>query len=114
MHIQMLTHTYLSCLHVLVIVKNRILAVVMNVAVNTDVQILSLRDPAFSSSGYMPGSGIAGPYGKSGFPGGASGQEPACQHRRRKTFGFDPQVGKIPWRRAWQPTQNFCLENPMD
>ena len=22
--------------------------------------------------------------------------------------GFDPQVGKIPWRRAWQPTPVFC------
>ena len=27
--------------------------------------------------------------------------------------GFDPWVGKIPWRRAWQPTPS-CLENPMD
>ena len=23
-------------------------------------------------------------------------------------------VGKIPWRRAWQPTPVFFLENPMD
>ena len=22
--------------------------------------------------------------------------------------------GKIPWRRKWQPTQYYCLENPMD
>ena len=28
--------------------------------------------------------------------------------------GFDPQVGKIPWRRKWQPTQYSCLENSMD
>ena len=26
----------------------------------------------------------------------------------------DPWVGKIPWRRAWQPTPVFLLENPMD
>ena len=26
----------------------------------------------------------------------------------------DPWVGKIPWRRKWQPTQYSCLENPMD
>ena len=26
--------------------------------------------------------------------------------------GFDPWVGKIPWRRAWQPIQYSCLENP--
>ena len=24
--------------------------------------------------------------------------------------GFDPWVGKIPWRRAWQPTPVFLLE----
>ena len=27
---------------------------------------------------------------------------------------FDPWVGKVPWRRKWQPTPVFCLENPMD
>ena len=42
-----------------------------------------------------------------GFPGGASGKEPACQCRRCKRYRFDPWVGKIPWRRAWQPTPVF-------
>ena len=42
-----------------------------------------------------------------GFPGGASGKEPACQCRRHKRGGFDPWVGKIPWRKAWQPTPVF-------
>ena len=42
-----------------------------------------------------------------GFPGGASGEEPACQCRRRRTREFDSWVGKIPWRRAWQPTSVF-------
>ena len=42
-----------------------------------------------------------------GLPGGASGKEPACQCGRRKRQGFDPWVGKIPWRRAWQPTPLF-------
>ena len=28
--------------------------------------------------------------------------------------GFNPWVGKIPWRRKWQPTPVFLLENPMD
>ena len=32
---------------------------------------------------------------------GLSGKEPACQHRRCR---LDPWVGKIPWRRKWQPT----------
>ena len=35
------------------------------------------------------------------FPGGTSGKEPTCQGRR---WGFSPWVGKIPWRRARQPT----------
>ena len=30
------------------------------------------------------------------FPGGASGKEPTCQHRRCKRHGFNPWVGKIP------------------
>ena len=42
-----------------------------------------------------------------GFPGGASGKEPACQCRRDKRLRFDPRVGKIPWRMAWQPTPVF-------
>ena len=39
-----------------------------------------------------------------GFPGGASGKESACQCRRHKRHRFDPWIGKIPWRMAWQPT----------
>ena len=41
------------------------------------------------------------------FPGGASGEEPSCQYRRCKKCGFDPWVGKIPWRREWLPTPVF-------
>ena len=36
-----------------------------------------------------------------GLPWWLSGKEPACQSRRS---GFGPWVGKIPWRREWQPT----------
>ena len=36
-----------------------------------------------------------------GFPGGPSGREPACQCRRHKRHGFHP------WRRLWQPTPVF-------
>ena len=39
-----------------------------------------------------------------GFPGGASGTEPACQCRRPKRCRFEPWVRKIPCMRAWQPT----------
>ena len=42
-----------------------------------------------------------------GFPCGVSSKEPACQRRRTKRWEFDPWVGKIPWRRKWQPTPLF-------
>ena len=31
-------------------------------------------------------------------------QEPTCCCRRHGRRGFDPWVGKIPWRRKWHPT----------
>ena len=37
----------------------------------------------------------------------SSGKEPVCQCRKGKRCGLDPWVGKIPWRRAWQPTPVF-------
>ena len=40
-------------------------------------------------------------------PGGTSGKDLACQCRRHKRGRFDPWVGKIPWRRARQPTPVF-------
>ena len=43
-----------------------------------------------------------------------SSKEPSCQYRRGRKRGFDPWFGKIPQRRAWQPTQYSRLENPMD
>ena len=37
------------------------------------------------------------------------------QCRRHRRLGFYPWVGKILWRRKWQPTPVFsCLENSMD
>ena len=41
-----------------------------------------------------------------GFPGGSVGRT-SCQCRRRKRCGLDPWVGKILWRRKWQPTPVF-------
>ena len=50
-----------------------------------------------------------------GFPGGASGKEPACQYRRP---GFDPWVRKIPRKEKGERNSNLlqcsCLENPID
>ena len=42
-----------------------------------------------------------------GFLDGVNGKEPSCQCRRHKGFRPNPWVGKIPWRRAWQPTPVF-------
>ena len=41
-----------------------------------------------------------------GFPGGSVVKNMPAMQRRRK-HRFDPWVGKIPWRRAWQPTPVF-------
>jgi len=58
-----------------------------------------LLDTKPSARSYLPL--LTGP------PGGASGKEPTCQCRRWKRPGLDPWVGKIPWRRAQQPTPVF-------
>ena len=39
-----------------------------------------------------------------GLQGGAVIKNLPANSRRRKRCEFDPWVGKIPWRRAWQPT----------
>ena len=41
-------------------------------------------------------------------------EESTCQCRRHRRCGFDPWVGKIPWRRKWQPLQYSYLGNSMD
>ena len=42
-----------------------------------------------------------------GFKGDASGKEPTCQSRSLRRCRFDPWIGKISWRRAWQLTAVF-------
>ena len=37
-----------------------------------------------------------------GFPGSAHAKEPVCLCRICERYVFDPWVGKIPWRGAWQ------------
>ena len=39
-----------------------------------------------------------------GFPGGSVSKESACN---AEDLGFNPWVGKIPWRRKWQPSLIF-------
>ena len=59
----------------------------------------------------------SGPIGRLGlththyFSDGADDKRIHLQCRR---LGFDPWVGKIPWRKSWQPTPVYCLENSMD
>ena len=44
-----------------------------------------------------------------GFPGGSDGKESACQCRRTR-YLIPGKVGKIPWRRKWQPAPVFLTE----
>ena len=44
---------------------------------------------------------------KRGFSDDTSGKESTCQCRRHKKHRFNPWVGKIPWRKKWQPTPVF-------
>ena len=45
-----------------------------------------------------------------GLPRWCGGKEFACPCRRRRRLGFNPWVGKISWRRAWQPAIVFLPE----
>ena len=44
-----------------------------------------------------------------GYPSGTVVKQSSCQCRRLKRHGFDPWVGKIPWRSKWQITPVFLL-----
>ena len=44
---------------------------------------------------------------------GPAGKEYACQCRSHQKYRVSPWVGKVPWRRANNPLQYSCLENPM-
>ena len=71
-----------------------------------------LRGEAWVMSQQLLGAALGLPVGSQPrLPRWLSGRESACQCKRRR---FDPWVGKIPWRRKWQPFQYSCLENPMD
>ena len=78
--------------------------------------VLSWRIPGMGEPGGLPSMGShrvghhwsdSAAAAVQGFPGGASGKDSACQCRRLKRRGFDSWVGKILWRRAWQPTLTF-------
>ena len=65
------------------------------------------RTQVFSLLGLQIKASFKGAQPSRGFPGSASGKEPACQCKRCKRLWFDLWVGKIPWRRAWQATPVF-------
>ena len=46
----------------------------------------------------------------SGFPGGSDGRVSACNAEDLGAMQKTPWVGKIPWRREWQPTLVFLPE----
>ena len=46
-------------------------------------------------------------YWSIGLPRRLSGKDSTCQCRRCRRRGFDPWVGKIAWKREWQPTPVF-------
>ena len=50
---------------------------------------------------------ICGGGGGGVLPRWLSGKESTCQCRRHRRLKFYPWVGKMPWRRAWQPTSVF-------
>ena len=54
---------------------------------------------------FAPASKAAGPLKPRGFCGGSDGKESACN--AEDLAGFNPWVGKIPWKREWQPTPVF-------
>ena len=51
------------------------------------------------------------PWGQWGLPRWLIGKESACHRRRHGRHSFDHWVGKIPWRRKWQPTPVFSPGN---
>ena len=57
-------------------------------------------------------SGLSIRISPNGLPPWLSGKRIHLRCRRRRRRGFDPWVGKIPWRRKWQPTPVFLPEKP--
>ena len=77
----------------------------------TEAELVCWGNNCFQLSGKFPGPEIRRRYQRHRLPRQCSGKESICQCRRRKRLGFSLRVGKIPWRRKWQPTPVFLPEN---
>ena len=66
----------------------------------TQVRFLDWKDPL--EKGMATDSRIL-----AWLPQGLKWQRICLQHRRHRRCEFDPQVRKIPWRRAWRATSVF-------
>ena len=64
-----------------------------------------------SSRIQQPQHSLPCPYGRSGFPGGSDGKEPACIAGDLSSI---PRSGKSPGEGNGNPFQYPCLESPMD
>ena len=73
----------------------------------------SKSSPPRPESVYSPMKRLLGGATCPGFPGGASGKEPACQYRRRDA-GSISWSGRFPGGGHGNFLQYSCLENPMD
>ena len=72
------------------------------------IRLQCRRPGLIPGSGRSPGEGNGKPLQHSwASSGGSSSKKSACQCRRPKGHEFDPCVGKISWRRKWQPTPVF-------
>ena len=71
------------------------------------VKVTNPRQSTFPTA-LLPTMGmITAIFPQQGLPTWRGGKEPSCHCRRHKRHGFDSWVGKIPWRRKWQPTPVF-------
>ena len=72
---------------------------------------ISSQTPMFSEPGDPTHAPSRNLYTRNnGFPGGSVNRESTCNvrdHLQCRRPGFNPLVGKIPWRRARQPTPVF-------
>ena len=79
-------------------------------AMATHSSVLAWRIPGMGEPAGLPSMGshrVTRLKRLSSSSSGASGKEPTCQFRRHERRGFHPSVGKIPWRKARQPTPVF-------